>query len=259
MAIEFVFSVPTTWYGQDILNDFNAIIRKAGFGVPHQHEAILGLTEAGAAAVASTNQVGSSIPFNNGDVFLSIDAGGGTTDLAFVKILSTNPPTMEQVQDVRGTGIGSMLIDTSFQQLVSEKLRIETNSRDQLPEDLPLQLVQSSYYKGQKHRFGDSLYDLNVEAYRTPFPASITGSAAKTWASRAGICLFQSMSSIRLSLNQSVIHLTNHTRKELARIFDVQIEKILELLREALDRFEKDGYKYVASQHHSFHLFRTSN
>lgn len=168
MAIEFVFSVPTTWEGQDMLEDFNTIIRKAGFGVPDRHEAILGLTEAEAAAVASMNHVGSSIPFTNGDVFLSIDAGGGTTDLAFVKILSTSPPTLEQIQDVRGTGIGSRMIDMSFQQLVSERLQAETDSRDQLPDDLALQLAQSSYYKSQKHRFGDSLYDLNLEAYRMP-------------------------------------------------------------------------------------------
>jgi len=81
MAIEFVFSVPTTWRGQDILEDFQAIIRNAGFGVSEHHEVVLGLTEAEIAAVASMSRVGSSIPFTSGDVFLSIDAGGGTTDL----------------------------------------------------------------------------------------------------------------------------------------------------------------------------------
>ncbi|KAK4096795.1 hypothetical protein N658DRAFT_387844, partial [Parathielavia hyrcaniae] len=122
MSIEFIFSVPTTWRGQGILNDFQRIIHSAGFGVPENHEVILGLTEAEAAAVSSMRRVGISIPFNDGDVFLSVDAGGGTTDLAFVKVSSTDPPVIEQLQDVRGTGIGSMMIDLSFQHLVKQRL-----------------------------------------------------------------------------------------------------------------------------------------
>ncbi|KAK0639009.1 hypothetical protein B0T16DRAFT_449835 [Cercophora newfieldiana] len=223
MAIEFIFSVPTTWRGQDMLDDFQTIIKNAGFGVQERHEVVLGLTEAEAAAVASMFRVGSSIPFDDGDVFLSIDAGGGTTDLAFVKISSANPPVMEQVQDVRGTGIGSMMIDTSFRQLVLERLQKNPDLKAQLPADLPMRLSQSPYYRTQKHKFGDPDYD--QEAYRIAI---------------VGARFDFSCEGLGIEKGHMIV-----SKKEFEGLFNQQIERIFALLQEALDKFEKDGNKSI--------------
>jgi hypothetical protein len=54
---------------------------------------------------------------------------------------------MEQVQDAGGTGIGSMIIDKSLRQLVLERLQEHPDLKARLPDDLPLRLSQSSYYR----------------------------------------------------------------------------------------------------------------
>lgn len=85
LAIDFLFSVPTTWTNQAIINVFKTIIRDAGFGSEGlRHNATVDLTEAEAAAVATVKQ--SAISWQMGEIFLSIDAGGGTTDLALMQI-----------------------------------------------------------------------------------------------------------------------------------------------------------------------------
>lgn len=159
MAVEFIFSVPTTWEKPNIVRSFLKIIRDAGFGTAERHEAVIGLTEAEAAAVATMTRVGSAIPLRNGDVFLSIDAGGGTTDLAFVQITSVNPPMMEQIQQVRGTGIGSMMVDKSLRQLVSDRLQRHPEAQQYLPADCAMKLSQSPYFRLVKHKFGQPVYD----------------------------------------------------------------------------------------------------
>ncbi|KAK5654474.1 hypothetical protein OQA88_7102 [Cercophora sp. LCS_1] len=228
MAIEFIFSVPTTWQGQGILNDFQEIIHRAGFGGPHNHEVILGLTEAEAAAVSSMLRVGTSLPFDNGDVFLSVDAGGGTTDLAFVQVCSANPPVMEQVQDVRGTGIGSMMIDLTFQQLVKQRLEKQPDILSQLPADLHVKLSQSPYYKTQKHKFGDPDFDREDDSYRIEI---------------SGVRYDFSCPELGIEDGHIVI-----PKSEFEGLFDLQLTKIVDLLEEGLDKFEKDGYggvKYI--------------
>lgn len=162
MAVEFIFSVPTTWERPNIARSFSKIIRNAGFGTAERHEAVLGLTEAEAAAVSTMAHVGSAIPLSNGEVFLSIDAGGGTTDLAFVQITSINPPMMEQIQQVRGTGIGSMMVDKSFRQIVFDRLRRHPDAQKHLPADCAIKLSQSPYFRLAKHKFGQAIYDQDL-------------------------------------------------------------------------------------------------
>jgi hypothetical protein len=50
-TIEFIFSVPTTWQPNPTVERFRNIIKRAGFGQWEKHTAIMGLTEAEAAAV----------------------------------------------------------------------------------------------------------------------------------------------------------------------------------------------------------------
>jgi hypothetical protein len=147
--------VPTTWQGQGILNNFLKIIQGAGFGAPANHKVILGLPEAEAAMVSFMLPMGSSLPVNDGDVILTVDAGGGTTDLAFLKVCSAGPTVLEQVQDVGAIGIGSMMIDNTFQQLIKERLEKDPGPLPKLQADLPIKLSQSPDYKVQKHNFGD--------------------------------------------------------------------------------------------------------
>jgi hypothetical protein len=159
-TVTFLFSVPTTWeLHTDIINDFKACIREAGFeSGGMNHSAIVDLTEAEAAAVATLKT--SPIPFEQGNMFLAIDAGGGTTDLALMRIKSTDStfPEMSQVTAVNGLGVGGSLIDMAFKNLVQQRLMAWPDSLTQLPRDLAPRMARSPYYINLKHKFGQKAW-----------------------------------------------------------------------------------------------------
>jgi hypothetical protein len=82
--IEFLFSVPTTWTNQAIIQNFRSAIEDAGFGSEESHIATVDLTEAESAAVHIMK--GGQIRFNEGNIILVCDAGGGTTDLGLFEV-----------------------------------------------------------------------------------------------------------------------------------------------------------------------------
>lgn len=154
-AVSFLFSVPTTWKKQGIINSFKGIIRAAGFGVEGpRHEALVDLTEAEAASVETLKN--SATPFREGEIFLTVDAGGGTTDLALMRVDSTHAtfPRMSQVAAVNGIGIGSSLIDRAFVRLVNERLDANPDAQSQLPSGLANNMARGHHFKTVKHKFG---------------------------------------------------------------------------------------------------------
>ncbi len=169
-GIEFAFSVPTTWEEPAILDSFKGIIHAAGFGTCRAHEIVLSLTEPEAAAVAYMCGPGRATTLQPGDVFLTVDAGGGTTDLALSKVVGVEPLHLDQVHQVQGTGIGSMQIDLAFQRLVKERLRRHPEMADQLPANLDMKLAQSLSYRTRKHNLGRAEQDQEDDSYTIEIP-----------------------------------------------------------------------------------------
>jgi hypothetical protein len=168
-AVEFLFSVPTTWTSLKIINHFKTIIRNAGFGVESpRHSAQVDLTEAEAAAVATLKT--SAVAFDKDSMFLVVDAGGGTTDLALMKVTTVDQqiPQMSSVHQVSGIGIGATLIDQLFVRLVAGRLAAypEVTATGQLPPDYPLGLARSHQFRTVKHKFGERAY--TQPHYRIP-------------------------------------------------------------------------------------------
>ncbi len=159
LAVDFLFSVPTTWTRMETINAFKGIIRSAGFGVEGpRHSAQIDLTEAEAAAVATLKT--SALRFRQGSLFLTVDAGGGTTDLSLMRVTSTDAafPQMAQLAAVRGVGIGSTLIDRAFVRLVDQRLDTWPDVRDRLPANYALRMAQGHYFRTVKHKFGEKVY-----------------------------------------------------------------------------------------------------
>ena len=159
-SVRFLFSVPATWKDISIINRFKDVVRQAGFGIdnPERHSAQVDLTEAEAAAVATLKA--GLVEFNSGSLFLTVDAGGGTTDLALMRVTSTDAsyPEMTQVSEVRGVGIGASLIDRAFIALVTRRLESYPDTRDQIPADCALQMSRSFHYRNLKHKFGEKAW-----------------------------------------------------------------------------------------------------
>lgn len=86
--VEFVFSIPTTWERQEIIEDFRKIIKDAGFGGEGRtnkiHPVTISLTEASAAAVCTFKDCPE--PLKKDQSFIVCDAGGGTTVRSAAKL-----------------------------------------------------------------------------------------------------------------------------------------------------------------------------
>ncbi|VBB73190.1 Putative protein of unknown function [Podospora comata] len=225
LSVEFVFSVPTTWEGvggQKILDDFLKIVKDAGFGSAQRHRVMLGLTEAEAAAVATLSNTGSPLlPFKNGDTLLSIDAGGGTTDLALVRTTKTKPPAMEQIQSVTGIGVGSRLIDLEFQRLINIRLKAHPEEQSKLPLNKLLSLSQSRHYRTVKHRFGET-------AYHRDYKIVVPG-------------LDPNIRSDGLDIERGAM---KFMKEEFRGLFDDQVARILRTLDEVVGGF-KEPVQYI--------------
>ncbi|KAJ6438718.1 Hsp70 family chaperone [Purpureocillium lavendulum] len=220
MAVAFLFSVPTTWTRMEIINIFKAIIRDAGFGIEGPcHTAQVDLTEAEAAAVATLKT--SAIHFNAGSLFLTVDAGGGTTDLSLMRVASADMacPRMSQVSAVKGVGIGSTLIDRAFIRLVAQRLAAWPDVQSQLPANLATRLAQSHHFRIVKHKFGEKVY------MQPTFKIQMEGVSHDF--SHPGIGVE----------NGRMIF----TMQEIQGLFDVQFEGVMKRITEQLDWLSQSG------------------
>ncbi|KAH8880209.1 hypothetical protein GQ53DRAFT_737405 [Thozetella sp. PMI_491] len=221
MAVEFLFSVPTTWTSQEIINKFKVIIRDAGFAADpmSRHSAFIDLTEAESAAIATVKN--SAVAFRMGDMFLSIDAGGGTTDLALMKLESADQsfPQVSQVTSVRGVGIGATLIDRAFIALVQARLAAVPEVAALFPPDYPATMARSHHFRTVKHKLGEKAYTQQV------YKIQMEGVSHEF--SHAGI----GVENGRMVFSMS----------EIQSLFDVQIEGIRKKVMEQLDWLTANG------------------
>ncbi|KAF9880281.1 hsp70 family chaperone [Colletotrichum karsti] len=215
MAVTFLFSVPTTWTKMETINSFKRIIHDAGFGAEGaRHFAQVDLTEAEAAAVATLKT--SAVNFQMGSLFLTVDAGGGTTDLAVMQITSTDTqyPQMSQISEVKGVGIGASLIDVAFIHLVNKRLADHPEVGHLLPRDFAFRMSRSHHFKTVKHKFGERAYMQPV------FKMQLEG--------------------VSHDFNHEGLRIVDgrmlFTMQEIQVLFDVQIDGIMRCIEEQLDR-----------------------
>ena len=119
--VDFIFSVPTTWKDPSMIAEIKQLLRRAGFeNQGSDHRANIGLTEAEAAAVYAAKQ-----QYKRGDVVLICDAGGGTTDINVLKVMSAGaePISLKPLSWVEGRPLGSNNIDRGFHGLIVNRLR----------------------------------------------------------------------------------------------------------------------------------------
>ncbi|KAH8898753.1 hypothetical protein GQ53DRAFT_710631 [Thozetella sp. PMI_491] len=216
LAVEFIFSVPTTWRSLESINLFKSTIASAGFGTESpRHSATIELTESEAAAVATIKR--RNIAFEKNDMFLSIDAGGGTTDLALMCVTEPGEPfpSLAQMATVDGVGIGSTLIDRAFLALVHQRLSLFPDLKWQLPPDSAERLARSERFKSMKHKFGERVYDSPI--YKLPMEGVGYTFNYPDAGIEGGRILF--------------------SRAQIQSLFDPQVQAMLAKIREQLDWF----------------------
>lgn len=209
MAVEFIFSVPTTWRNPALINDLEVIIREAGFGRDGpRHIAHITLTEAEAAAV---NVIADYV--QRDDVICICDAGGGTTDVNILRLRSDHgdPIRLQSLSKVEGAAVGSALIDIRVQQFLEEHLAVIAN---RLPE--PVQEIAEKMLLGRFERFkcifGTTAANLPALLLEVPgLPPGTDIPQAK-------------IQNSRIAIHQAFLQ----------RLFDEQVGAMIELLKEQI-------------------------
>jgi hypothetical protein len=169
LAIDFVFSVPSTWASLSIPRDFEELIKQAGFadgGQNRSHTVEIGLTEPQAAAVYTMRD--SSRQFYVGEVILVCDAGGGTTDIAILQITridNNGLPHLSELLGVQGANIGATVIDEAFYELAKSRLEAAHYSD---PDNKAYSMMHDVTFQNLKCSFG--LPESRVPNYRIQVP-----------------------------------------------------------------------------------------
>jgi len=221
MTVEFLFSVPTTWISHLVVNAFKTVIRNAGFGVEGpNHSAQVDLTEAEAAAVATLKS--SAVCFDMGSLFLTVDAGGGTTDIALMQVTSADQtiPQMASLHPVSGVGIGASVIDRMFIRLVAQRVAAFPEIAAALPPDYPVRLARSHQFRTLKHKFGERAYMQPI--FRIPME---------------GVSHDFSHPGLGIENGRMIF-----TMQEIQSLFDPQVEGIVKKIIEELDWLRDNGH-----------------
>ncbi|KAL2690003.1 hypothetical protein Neosp_004069 [[Neocosmospora] mangrovei] len=228
LSIDFIFSTPTTWEAP-VSQGYRDIVSKAGFGEHNAHRVMLGLTESEASAVF-TCHMGTVGKVQKNNIILSIDAGGGTTDLAFVKATADTVDSLglEEIHPVTGASTGSIRIDSEFGKLIEERVKQHPETQRELPKDFSLKVSQSHDFQTWKHQLGSKGRAPGDEYH-------IRGVTGKDSYSHEGLgirkdCLF-------------------FTRRQLESCFDITLQEIKDLIKTALDYFEESNRIQGISRH----------
>ncbi|KAL4997404.1 hypothetical protein BDV10DRAFT_195126 [Aspergillus recurvatus] len=159
MRVEFIFSVPTTWKDVRMVEEIRALINSAieSGRSNGRHWAVIGLTEAEAAAVYACSEY-----YQTSDIVLVCDSGGGTTDVNVLRLASARgePLQLEQLGNVEGRPIGSVFIDRAVHQYISERLSKIEDDLTQSPNLIAWKMLSGKFQR-LKCAFG-------TEAARTP-------------------------------------------------------------------------------------------
>ncbi|GIJ87125.1 hypothetical protein Asppvi_006029 [Aspergillus pseudoviridinutans] len=147
--VEWVFSVPTTWKDVRMVEETRHLLQRAvntgSLGMlPEYNRAVIGLTEAEAAAVYACKE-----HYQVNDIVLVCDAGGGTTDVNILQLKSGRgqPTKLDQFGSVEGRPIGSVFIDRGMHSLICERLSKVHDRLDMSPSHTAWRMILGRFQR----------------------------------------------------------------------------------------------------------------
>ncbi|KAL4785978.1 hypothetical protein BJX76DRAFT_366446 [Aspergillus varians] len=210
MKVEFVFSVPTTWKDPRMVEELRNGIGFEGRG--GEHRAVIGLTEAEAAAVYV-----SGLHYQKNDVILVCDAGGGTTDVNVLKLTSApgEPTVYHPLGFVEGKPVGSVFIDLGVHQLICAKLESIRMALPGTTDEIAWQMMAGRF---ERFKCSFGVEGEEVPTLRLDLPPSAVDSHAPEYGIVNGQLLI--------------------SRDEIRTIFDSKITDLFDLLDEQIRRLQ---------------------
>ncbi|KAH8647593.1 hypothetical protein BGZ60DRAFT_227558 [Tricladium varicosporioides] len=213
--VEYIFSLPTSWDSLEYIAGYESLITRAGFGNGKNCSMKVGLTEANAAAVYTAKKVNHE--FVVGDVILSCDAGGMTSDICALRVsqIENEATSMEALLSSICIFNGSLQIDEAFKNLLETKIAAQN-----------IMVEESAIYEVVDGEFQDvkALWGTNLSP---PISVPLRVRGRSNDSNGAAQRLDDTGISIKF------------LKTEIDEIFDSQVDQILAELDGALDRLER--------------------
>ncbi|KAF2691612.1 hypothetical protein K458DRAFT_438019 [Lentithecium fluviatile CBS 122367] len=210
--IEFIFSVPTTWKPNPTVERFRNVISRAGFGQHCTHTAVIGLTEAEAAAVHTARNTPAI--FQENDILFVCDVGGGTTDLSLFRVKDTT--------SFNGATIGSVQLDNLFEKAVLDRLELANRIVPMGLSDLQQtawEMRICKEYQNAKCDYGSDESLADTDSFSVRIPKLDRAYVNDQFGIRGGEMLFR--------------------RDDLKPFFDAQITKLFDMIDKQLVRLQQ--------------------
>jgi hypothetical protein len=223
--IEFIFSVPTTWPPPTV-ERFRSILSRAGYNQFPYHSISVGLTEAEAAAVSTSVEAPGM--FREHEIILVCDVGGGTTDLGVLSVENVGSAaiSLKQLDVVQGRSIGSVKIDEAFEKLVLEKLQ-----RADAVKPLGVEIEAAAWHMMKSREYQNAKCDHGSPDDTIVFVVPVTDLSTDYVNEAHGIS------------NGGM----QFTQSELRTLFDVQVNRLFELIDKQLTRFQTKSPNAIIS------------
>ena len=221
-AVQFLFSVPFQW-GPDTIKIFRNTLVKAGFGSSPSHTLGVGVTEAEAIAFHAYNRFPEFKVEALGQVVLVVNTGESSSYGCLLRVFDDNREFV-RLQHIHGVGgeLGMLTIDTSFEALVYQRLKLAVGGPTSHGnyEDIAWQMARSTEFRIQK-----LAYDCEEGKDTTFFAVPLPGTSIYKEHEACGIANGE----------------MRFAKEDLRKTFDLEVEKLLELLRFQLHAMEKSS------------------
>lgn len=168
--VEFLFSLPATFNATDTSDALEKELRLAGFGTGGKHHKVsMDLTEPQAAAVYTAFNTDTQL--FQGNVILTCDAGGGTTDLAILEQRGDeNYADLHELVPVSGVNVGSTTVDDAFRALAGKRLKLARKSGMKFKKDVEDTMMRSQQFQAWKTKFGPKLKESHFKVLPVDIP-----------------------------------------------------------------------------------------
>ncbi|KAH0563412.1 hypothetical protein GP486_002017 [Trichoglossum hirsutum] len=243
--VQYIFSIPTTWQRKTVIEKFEEIVRDAGFGKVKGQTLTIGLSEAEAAAIYTA-----MYPKEH-RVLSWPDESGLRTTKKLIPAYRVNSDMdssikLDQLSHVDGKPIGSVQIDSAFQELTENRLlaayqcRSPNSQQQKLKEafrsnepritcKFAAREMTRGDFQFHKHHCGDGLADLKEACIPVPglgrdfdFDfAACQGNkgeeAGEAWVIKGGMMVYK---------KETIEELFNKQTNEIVKFIEEQLEHL---------------------------------
>ncbi|CZR65459.1 uncharacterized protein PAC_15359 [Phialocephala subalpina] len=165
-TVEYIFSIPTLWSKEDqLVQTFRELVEATGFGDGY---VIMNLTEAEASAVSTAKLLDHG--FQEGDAFIVCDAGGATTDMCALQVTQVDGDAVQlkPLDDPKVIPVGSLDIDDLFEAKAAKRINELRSDHSDSSKALAHQIMRRTFQDIKVECGTGAVNELDVTLFQIP-------------------------------------------------------------------------------------------